>query len=701
METLFSTNMVVGTFKGFTDGGMEFHADLVLPYQSSFNNIPMYGQFLLIQLETPEEAVLGRIASISSDGKLSSGAGEDYNIRSVRDGRPIPEDLREQYLKYRVSIRVLGGLRLRGSQVVFVPSHRRIPHVGSPVAFPSDEILKFLAGGSENGAEIGVFALGEFIYTGGDARVLLEPLDWMRICSPKIPVRFPVNDLVARRSFVFARAGFGKSNLNKLLFSELYKETPTVKKKNDRAVPVGTVIFDRDGEYFWPDDKGRPGLCDVTALNDQIIVFTSREAPSGYYRSFVASGIKLDIRRFRPTDIISIALSKDKQDQQNVRKLKGLNSSKWEELVNLIYAHKNEADKETISRILNLENSQEAEAFAARANMTVIIRALHDPGSQFFEMLKLALSEGKLCIVDVSQLSGEQALILSGIILKQIFDHNQIEFTKADSKTIPTIAVIEEAQSVLLPNVPAAEPYISWVKEGRKYDLGALMITQQPGSIPNDILSQGDNWFIFHLLSAQDLQNVKGANAHFSGDILSSLLNEPIPGQGAFWSSVSGKPYPVPLRVLSFEQMVQTQDPDYCKGECDLYASRLKNRFHGYLSESSHIVNTDLGDSDNGHEEVAENTSQIDALETIRRQAFEKAKVDPRNTITDQANGIAYGRIQYILIEHLPDGYNNKEFAYSNTLHFLDYAYPGQWELFTREDNKKAVRLKNVDSHEQ
>ncbi|KWN88262.1 hypothetical protein WM25_30360 [Burkholderia ubonensis] len=59
----------------------------------------MHGQFLLVQLETPDEAVLGRIASFSSEGKLSSGSGEEFNIRAVREERPIPEDLREQYLK--------------------------------------------------------------------------------------------------------------------------------------------------------------------------------------------------------------------------------------------------------------------------------------------------------------------------------------------------------------------------------------------------------------------------------------------------------------------------------------------------------------------------------------------------------------------------------------------------------------------------
>ena len=60
-----------------------------------------------------------------------------------------------------------------------------------------------------------------------------------------------------------------------------------------------------------------------------------------------------------------------------------------------------------------------------------------------------ALSEGKLCVVDVSQMRGTQSLVLSGLILRRIFNRNQEEFTSAEPRTIPTIAVVEEAQSVL------------------------------------------------------------------------------------------------------------------------------------------------------------------------------------------------------------------------------------------------------------
>jgi hypothetical protein len=594
IRELFSHEDVVGVFRGFREGGLEFHADVVLPYRSDFQRIPMHGQHVLVQLETPDEAVLGRITSFSSQGKLSSGAGEEFNIRAVREDRAVPEDLREQYLRYAVNIRVLGVLRLASDTVQFVPSHRRLPHVGSPVAFPSGDVLQDIAGHNLDGAPIGLFALGEYVYAEGSPyRDHLE--NWVQIRGPSIEIKFPVSNLVSRRSFVFARAGFGKSNLNKLLFSTLYRTTPTVPKRH-RQVPVGTVIFDPDGEYFWPDEKGRPGLADVPELEDKLVVFTPRRSQSPFYQSFVAGGIKLDLRRLRPGDVIAIALGPERQDQQNVRKLRSLSQPKWEELVDLIASNGNQTPLADIKRILDLEQGQDAEALAARANMTSIVGMLHDPASQFMDLLFRSLREGKLCVVDVSQMRTGQALVLSGLILRRIFDHNQAEFTSAEPRSIPTIAVVEEAQAVLNERANAAEPYIAWVKEGRKYDLGALLITQQPGSIPVEILSQGDNWFIFHLLSSSDLNNVRHANAHFSNDLLSALLNEPIPGQGVFWSSVGGKPYPVSIRVLSFERMYPLLDPTYSRKAASTFARSLREAFEQELRSAGIPLASDESD---------------------------------------------------------------------------------------------------------
>ncbi|MEI6509858.1 MAG: DUF87 domain-containing protein [bacterium] len=696
---LFPREQVVGIFRGFQQGGLEFHADLVLPYRNDFQNIPMHGQFLLVQLETPDEAVLGRITSFSSEGKLSFGSGEDFNIRAVREERPIPEDLREQYLKYRVNIRVLGVLRKNDAGLTFVPSHRRLPHVGSKVAFPASDVLREIAGHNIEGATIGHLAFGEYIYAAGSAQ--LEAEEWMQVVQPEVMVRFPVDSLVSRRSFIFARAGFGKSNLNKLLFSKLYQSTPYVTKRGEKRVPVGTVIFDPEGEYFWPDDKGRPGMCDVPDLEDKLVVFTDRKNPSPFYQSFVAGGIRLDIRRLRPGDVIAIALNPERQEQQNVRKLRGLSQDRWESLVNLIDKNGNATPLDEICQLLDLDaKRQEIEALAARGNMTTIVRMLHDKSSQLMDMLLHALSEGKLCVIDVSQMRGAHSLVLSGLILRRIFDRNQKEFTAADPKTIPTIAVVEEAQSVLNENASAAEPYVVWVKEGRKYDLGALLITQQPGSIPVEILSQGDNWFIFHLLSSTDLASLKRANAHFSDDLLSSLLNEPIPGQGVFWSSVGGKPYPVSLRVLSFEKMFSMRDHDYNQPAGHTYAQKLRNIF----SSMRQVVSTahfpvaygqgDLLPTDEGETEVA------DIMANIEQQAINglHAKQETQSKLRSK-NGLPWMGVQEVLKDALPEQMDDRDqFAYNLVPKALNAMFGSQgqgWESYKHPSTGKTwVRLK-------
>jgi hypothetical protein len=660
---LFPREQVVGIFRGFQQGGMEFHADLVLPYRNEFQNIPMHGQFLLVQLETPDEAVLGRIASFSSEGKLSFGSGEEFNIRAVREERPIPEDLREQYLKYRVNIRVLGVLRRNGKGLTFVPSHRRLPHVGSKVAFPNDEVLREIAGHNIDGAPIGHLAFGEYIYAAGSKS--FQSQEWMQVVDPEVLVRFPIESLVSRRSFIFARAGFGKSNLNKLLFSKLYETTPFVTKRAGKQVPVGTVIFDPDGEYFWPDDKGRPGLCDVPALEDKLVVFTDRKNPSPFYQSFVAGGIKLDIRRLRPGDVISIALGPERQEQQNVRKLRGLPQDRWESLVNLIDTNGNTTPLDDICRLLDLDpQRQEAEALAARSNMTAIVKMLHDKSSQLMDMLVHALSEGKLCVIDVSQMRGNQSLILSGLILRRIFERNQQEFTAADPKTIPTIAVVEEAQSVLNENAPAAEPYVAWVKEGRKYDLGALLITQQPGSIPVEILSQGDNWFIFHLLSAADLTTLKRANAHFSDDLLSSLLNEPIPGQGVFWSSVGGKPYPVSLRALSFETMFTMRDHDYNQPAGHTYAQTLRSTFSAMrqIATTARVPEAEGAGTLFPPEAEHEEAEPVDVMANIEQRAIDALRADVKLMAKiESSEGAAWGSLKAFFLDHLPTHLDDRD----------------------------------------
>src|SRR5208337_1351398 len=141
---LFADSQVVGTFKGFSERGLEFAAEIVAPYDASMLDRPQLGQFLLIELGSQEEAALGRITRFVPSGLLATAEGEDYVNTMQRRQQAVPDDLKQQRLKYRVQVKLLGAVRAVGESILYVPSQGRLPHLGALVAQPSPAVLRVL-----------------------------------------------------------------------------------------------------------------------------------------------------------------------------------------------------------------------------------------------------------------------------------------------------------------------------------------------------------------------------------------------------------------------------------------------------------------------------------------------------------------------------------------------------------------------------
>ncbi len=207
---LFADSEVFGTFKGFTEKGLEFAAEIVAPYTASMLEKPQLGQFLLIELGSIEEAALGRITRFVPTGLLAGPEGEDYVNTMQRRQQAVPEDLKQQRLKYRVQIKLLGAVRVVNDEILYIPSQRRLPHLGARVALPSSDVLASLCKLSGGGTTLGFYVLGEYVYSGAGT---LDDNGVFKSINPRLPITFDINNLVSRRSVVFARAGYGKSNL--------------------------------------------------------------------------------------------------------------------------------------------------------------------------------------------------------------------------------------------------------------------------------------------------------------------------------------------------------------------------------------------------------------------------------------------------------------------------------------------------------
>ncbi|MFQ5910753.1 MAG: ATPase, partial [Thermoplasmata archaeon] len=81
---------VIGVFKGFVESGLEFKADIVVPYHTEYT--PLLGSFLLVEV-SKESYLLGRITKFVPVGVMSGGEAEDYLARMMKAGRPVPEDI--------------------------------------------------------------------------------------------------------------------------------------------------------------------------------------------------------------------------------------------------------------------------------------------------------------------------------------------------------------------------------------------------------------------------------------------------------------------------------------------------------------------------------------------------------------------------------------------------------------------------------
>lgn len=505
---------------------------MVVPFGSG--PLPGFGEFLLVEL-SEAKALVGRVSRYQAAGQLIGEHGDAYLADLAQNDAEVPEAIMRQMLRYAMRIQLLGQVECNADgRLGFAVGERAFASLGSRVRRPSHVALEFLCNiGLEDdptAAPLGQLVFGQRVFEG-------------------VPVRFSVSRLKGRRSFVFARAGYGKSNLIKYLVSQLYSSPPD----------VGLLIFDPEGEYALPDAHGRPGLVNVPALEQRLSLYSDRRIPAAH-QAIHRGEAHIDFADFPPQDIVAAFVPAEKQENVSMNLLRGMKWDAWKELVNLLATDEYKADDKRVAALLSYKPKQGDDVIlgAIKNNLLPALRRIHRPGAALGKNIIEELRQNRVVIIDTSLLPGEDSLAISGMLLRRIFHHNLRHFTDVDGSTVRCLAVLEEAQTMLGDRtLDDRNIFVRWVKEGRKFGLGCILVTQQPGAISQQIISQGDNFFALHLLNDSDLQTLKRHNAHYSDEILGFIRNEPIPGNCYFWSAPH-QPFVLPVRVADFESVCRT-----------------------------------------------------------------------------------------------------------------------------------------------
>ncbi|NOU23761.1 MAG: ATP-binding protein [Methyloglobulus sp.] len=177
--------------------------------------------------------------------------------------------------------------------------------------------------------------------------------------------------------------------------------------------------------------------------------------------------------------------------------------------------------------------------------------------------------EKHLRIIDISGLPNEVAGPLTALIARLLFQYKLWQ-TKDERKTDPILFVCEEAHRYV-PNhgeaqyKEAQEAVRRIAKEGRKYGIGLMLVSQRPSDVESTVLSQCNSWLILRLTNSNDQQHV----AKFLPDSLAgltSMLSALTRREALFVGEAAALPSRIRITKLPKDKLPDSHDISFVEG---------------------------------------------------------------------------------------------------------------------------------------
>ncbi|MHA1912137.1 MAG: helicase HerA domain-containing protein [Candidatus Kariarchaeaceae archaeon] len=341
-----------------------------------------------------------------------------------------------------------------------------------------------------------------------------------------VDVNLSIDQLVSRHFAILAITGAGKSYTTAVILSEI----------TEKLKGAALVVIDPHGDYA--------PLADHPTIGPHIKVF-SAEGRNGTIQ------LRFKTSNFTANELINmIGLSSQASRQQGlVREAVEIldeRGSDWdlEDLLNAIQSYiDTKPDKEQTqynTSFLGIKDRIKTLPEKAILSKSSEIPLHTDHGD-------CLVAPGQISVITMGLLEDRVRQVLVSRIASRIFKGGVSWRRDENSEKIPcpVLIIVEEAHNFMpQKQVSSSKPLNQIAAEGRKFGVGLGMISQRPGKLDSNILSQANTQIIMKVVNPNDQNQILQSSESLSADLLQNL-----PGLNVGEAIITGSSISLPALV--------------------------------------------------------------------------------------------------------------------------------------------------------
>lgn len=351
-----------------------------------------------------------------------------------------------------------------------------------------------------------------------------------------VPVHVNGREALSHHILIPATTGRGKSNLVKVMLWDMVPKDW-----------CGILVIDPHDEYYGRND---PGIKDHREAQEKVEYYSPNPPKGGY-------SLRVNISMLRPWNLNGIIDVTDAQNQAMYVFYNHHGEDWLETLLRAdpegdIYGIQN-VTLEVIQRKLRLALDINVVNGQIRPRGSIFVTESHN---DLVRDVADALEGGKTVILDTSSMSGDKELLIAGMITDEIFRRYKKYKEYGELEHKPTISIVIEEAPRVLGERGGRNVFHTIAREGRKFRVGLIAITQLSSMIPREILANMNTKIILGNEMKSEREAIIGSAAQ---DLSKDGKNIASLDKGeAIVSSIFTK-FAVPIKIDLFDDIVEKE----------------------------------------------------------------------------------------------------------------------------------------------